>query len=241
MNKSGLLAGSLPLSLFCLSTLFLATGAGNDDDAKGKELELEEARIFFEYNATDNDLGVHVFLDGEDWKKIKISTPNGKKIFEVQGKGPYAELGMTELFFEGAEPSLDDVPLQELLSSFPEGEYEFEGRTVDGQDIEGESELSHAVPNAPPAMAVLGANNSLVISWTAPTGTPPGFPDRRIEIVGYEVIVDDEFEVTVPASVTSLTVSPEFVATLGSGEHEFEVLAMDKSGNKSITEDEFVK
>jgi hypothetical protein len=45
----------------------------------------------------------------------------------------------------------------------------------------------------------------------------------------------------VPGTTTSLTVSPEFVASLDSGEHEFEVLAIDVSGNQTITEGSFVK
>jgi hypothetical protein len=36
------------------------------------EVRLDEARIFIEYNSSDNDLGFHVFLDGEDWKSLKI-------------------------------------------------------------------------------------------------------------------------------------------------------------------------
>src|SRR5262245_29010057 len=79
------------------------------------QVQLEIAKIYFEFNSTDNDLGVHVSLDGEDWKELKIKDPTGHVLFEVDGRGPYRELGMTELFFEGAEPSLDEVPLDDLL------------------------------------------------------------------------------------------------------------------------------
>src|SRR5688572_8906264 len=99
---------TLPVFLFAGAVLALGTSAGHggagdgdDDDGDDDEIQLEVAQIFFEYNSTDNDLGVHVFLDGEDWKKMKITKPNGHKIFEVKGKGPYATFGMTELFFEG--------------------------------------------------------------------------------------------------------------------------------------------
>ena len=34
--------------------------------------KFEEARIIIEYNSTDNDLGFHVFLDGEDWKSASV-------------------------------------------------------------------------------------------------------------------------------------------------------------------------
>lgn len=218
-----------------LAALISAGGALN------AEVLFSESRIYIEYNQTANDLGYHVSLDGEDWKRLKIVNPLDKKIFEVVGFAAYKKLGMTELFFEGAEPNLDDFPLDDLLALFPEGEYEFEGLTVDDVEIDGEAILSHAVPNGPGNVrARLGANNSLVISWNAVTAVPEGFPDRPISIVGYQLIVKP-FQVTVPANVRSVTVPKEFVRSLPSGEVLFEVLAIDASGNQSITESSFVK
>jgi hypothetical protein len=83
------------------------------------------------------------------------------------------------------------------------------------------------------------SGTSLVISWDPVTGPPKGFPQRPINIVGYQIIVDT-FQVTLPSTSTSVTVSPEFVAALAKGEHPFEVLAIDASGNQTITESSFV-
>ncbi len=227
-----------PLSLPALLT---AAGLVFASAPASAEVALSESRIYIEFNQTANDLGYHVSLDGEDWKSLKIFKPGNKVIFEVLGRGAYGKLGMTELFFEGAEPNLDEFPLDDLLSLFPEGEYEFEGRTVDGEEIEGVGVLSHAVPNGPGNVtANVGANDSVVISWDAVTSVPAGFPDRPITIVAYQLIVKP-FQVTVPASVLSVTVPPEFVGSLPSGEVLYEVLAIDVSGNQSITEASFVK
>jgi hypothetical protein len=196
-----------------------------------------EARIFIEYNATANDLGFHVFLDAEDWKEVEIVSPKGRTIFEVEGKGGFGKLGLTELFFEGAEPSLDEFPLKDLLELFPEGKYTFFGTTVEGKSLMSRATLTHAVPAGPKVSADVDGD-SLVISWTAVTGPPAGFPNKPIVIVGYQVIVGS-FQVTVPASVLSVTVAPEFVASLGSGEHQFEVLAIEAGGNQTITEGTF--
>jgi hypothetical protein len=201
---------------------------------------LSIAKIYWEYNDSANDLGVHVSLDGEDWKKLKITKPDGKKIFEVEGSGPYHDLGMTELFFEGAEPSLNEFPLADLLALFPEGVYEMEGLTVDGEEIEGEALFSHAIPDGPDVSSQIGANDFLRILWTSVTSPPPGFPAKPIQIVGYQVIVES-FQLTLPSSATSVTVPPEFVAALSPGEHAFEVLAIDVSGNQTLTEGSFVK
>jgi hypothetical protein len=228
-------ARALPLLLATVTALISAAGA------QGVEIPFKEARFYIEYNQTANDLGYHVSLDAEDWKRLKIVNPNGVKVFEVIGYAGYRQLGMTELFFEGAEPNLDEFPLDELLGLFPEGVYDFEGLTVDGEELDSEAILSHAVPNGPGnVQARWGANNSLAISWDAVTTVPEGFPIRPISIVGYQLIVKP-FQVTVPANVRSVTVPREFVRSLPSGEVLFEVLAIDVSGNQSITESAFVK
>lgn len=224
-----------------IAVLFSATlvllGIGG---RQAQAAEFSFSRIYIEFNQSANDLGYHVTLDGEDWTRLAIFNPNGKRIFDVQGRGAYKLLGMTELFFEGAEPSLDDFPLRELLALFPAGDYSFAGTTARGEEIEGTGTLSHAVPNGPGDVTAALSGDSLVISWDAVTTTPPGFPKRPISIVGYQLIVD-AFLVTVPGTVTSVTVSPEFVASLPSGEVLFEVLAIDVSGNQTITESSFVK
>src|SRR5262249_54773718 len=147
---------------------------------------------------TDNDLGFHVFLDAENWKSVKIVNPAGTTIFDVQGKGAYGDLGLSELFTEGAEPTLDVFPLDELLALFPEGENRFIGVTADGTRITGTGTLSHAVPAGPVVTTDVGAG-SVVISWEPVTAPPAGFPQEKITIVGYQVIVDP-FQVTLPAS-----------------------------------------
>jgi len=207
--------------------------------AEGAE-PFPEARIFIEYNFSGNDLGFHVFLDAEDWEEVQILHPNGRQIMEIEGEGGFGDLGLTELFFEGAEPNLADVPLNVLLGLFPEGRYTFKGEQVDGVRLLSRPRLSHAVPAAPEVDAEVG-DDTVTISWTTVSTPPPGFPRRRIGVVAYQVIVGS-FQVTVPASddpEMSLTLPPEFVASLEPGEHDFEVLAIEKSGNQTITEGSF--
>jgi hypothetical protein len=197
------------------------------------------ARIYIEYNSSANDLGFHVSLDAEDWTEVEIRNPAGSTIFEVEGTGAYGDLGLTELFFEGAEPSLDDFPLDDLLDLFPEGRYRFIGTTVDGATLTSRPTLSHAVPAGPEVSATVNGN-TVVISWTQVTEAPDDFPVQDINVVGYQVIVDP-FQVTLPASITHVTLPREFVQSLSSGTHDFEVLAIEESGNQTITEGTFVK
>jgi hypothetical protein len=204
--------------------------------------DFEEARIYIEYNESANDLGFHVSLDGEDWTDLKIIGPGGTKIFDVSASGGYKHLGLTELFFEGAEPNLSEFPLQELLELFPEGEYRFVGKTVDNEKIESTAVLSHDVPAGPivSTQSVPCGGGTIEIRWQPVNGPAAILPGGSVHVAGYQVVVGS-FQVTVPPSATRVTVPPEYFQSLPSGTHDFEVLAIDESGNQTITEGFFVK
>ena len=223
---------SLGLRVFLLGAVAVGLAA------HGRAEQFSIARIYIEYNASGNDLGYHVSLDGEDWKTLKIVGPNARTIFDVTGKAAYRDLGMTELFFEGAEPNLADFPLEDLLALFPEGEYKFIGVTVDGVPLMSTATLTHAVPEQPSVAAAVNGD-SIVISWSSPACPPEGFPDREIVIGGYQVLADS-FQVTLPASATQVTLPVEFVQSLAPGVHPFEVLAIEVGGNQTITEGTYV-
>ena len=210
-----------------------ALGLAGDGRAAGFDI----ARLYIEYNASANDLGFHVFLDGVNWKSLKVVNPAGLTVMEVTGRGGYSTLGLTELFFEGAEPNLDEFPLQNLLALFPEGRYKFNGVTVAGTKLSSTATLSHAVPRGPEVSSeVIG--DQITIRWEPVTDHPDGFPNRRIDIVGYQVIVGT-FQVTLPASSREVILPAALTDSLRAGEQAFEVLAIDASGNQSITEGTF--
>ncbi len=210
--------------------------------------ELDEAEIFFEYNSTDQDLGIQFFLDGEGWKRITIFTPDWHRSVTVSVKGKYGQLGLTEIFSERAEPELcpDDEEdcdpteaIEDFQEDFPEGVYRFYGWTVEGDMLYGTATLMHNLPDAPELLA------------TYPTIQWVGDPD----VVGYEVVVEMVAEVggeerefvntaTLPATVTSFTISKEFrnlkkvfEKTGELVEFKVEVIAREESGNKTITEE----
>jgi hypothetical protein len=220
------------LHVFLLAAVAVGLGVA------GWAAQFSMARIYIEYNSSANDLGFHVFLDAEDWESLRIVNPAGTTIFEVVGKGGYAGLGLTELFFEGAEPSLDEFPLADLLARFPEGKYKFIGVTVGGARLASTATLSHAVPDGPSVSAEVDGN-TVIIRWDPVRGPAEILPDEKVDIVGYQVIVDP-FQVTLPATSTEVTLPREFVESLAPGEHAFEVLAIEASGNQTITEGSFV-
>jgi hypothetical protein len=105
--------------------------------------------------------------------------------------------------------------------------------------------LSHTLPAGPTVVApaegsTLPANAPVVINWNPVTQPYPG-TTSPITISGYQVIVERDrrkspvaFNVTLPPTVTRVTVPPEFIQA--KREYKFEVLAIDKSGNQTITE-----
>jgi hypothetical protein len=201
------------------------------------------AKIIFEVNATDGDAGIQVFLDGEPWKVVKIFNPDNEQIFKVLGTGNLDMFGLTELFSESNEPPFEEVSLAEVLAMFPAGKYRFEGTTVEGASLKSTATLSHVIPCGPEIVSseTLPFNMAriewnVVINRLDPATEECG-ESTDLDIVGYQVIVDT-FQVTLPASATSVTVPPEFLEP--NTMYLFEVLAIEASGNQTITEGSFM-
>jgi hypothetical protein len=202
-----------------------------------RNLPFSETTIIIELNATDQDAGIQIFLDAEGWNEVKVFDPNGNQLCNFKTSGSVGVLGITELFFESEEPSLEELPLEEFLALFPEGEYTFRGTTIDGAPLVGSATLTHVIPDAPVLISPSGNDvdpSNTVVAW-APVADPPGS-----EIIGYQVIVERErpsllvFSVDLSAAATSVTVPPEFMEP--KTEYKFEVLAIEAGGNKTISE-----
>ena len=106
------------------------------------------AEIFFELNDTDGDLGLHGFIDGDAWKRLTIEGPGRKNrsLLQVSVRGRLKQQGLTELFFESAEPGFDELSPEQFLERFPEGTYKVRGVTLDGEKLKSAVEISHVMP-----------------------------------------------------------------------------------------------
>lgn len=219
--------------------------------AAGEPEPLKNVKFIIEHNATDEDTGFQVFLDGEPWNRLKIEAPDGKALLDVRPLGRLKALGLTEFFFETDEPPNKEVPIEELLARFPEGDYEFEAAAVDGGTMPGTAILTHVIPKGPEILTptpgqVVDPDNA-VVSWEPVTESITGEP---VEIVGYEVIIGKLEDVSPPGfsklvlsvhvtgTTTSLTAPPEFFEP--ATDYEFEVLALEVGGNQTISSSTFV-
>ena len=243
-----LLAGSLALVLGGMAATS-ATGDHRDF------VEFDVLEIFFEFNATDLDLGLQAKLDAPPWRRITAVGPDGR-IFRITANGELRALGITEFDFEGAEPPLVDDPdtateeeieqaVEAFLERFPEGRYVFRGRTVDGGVLWGAAELTHNLLDEPE----LDLSAFPTVTWA---------PDP--EAVQYEIVVEAEV-VTIEdgeeeertfvnaallhRATNTFTASPEFLDMLDMLEADgaevsvkVELICWEESGNKTSAEEE---
>jgi hypothetical protein len=129
--------------------------------------------------------------------------------------------GLTEIFFESAEPPFDELAPADFFRRFPSGTYEIEGKTLAGKELESEMELTHVMP-APPVPTVnempmamqcdeeepgydatmVEAGDSVTIAWRRvtmshpdPNGGGAGVqPLVDVEMHNYEVVVEVDVE-----------------------------------------------
>ena len=242
MKRPHILALLLVFPILALGVA--ATPWVGDDE---NEIELDEAEVFIEYNSTDGDFGIQFFWDGEPWTKMKVEGPDGRSVLRVKAGHNVADQGMTEGFFESAEPPEDELSMEEFLARFPEGEYEFEGKTQDGAELEGETELTHSIPAPPSGLwpaddSEVDAASPLTVRFDAVTADLHG--DPLIPEL-YEVVLETEGELTRVFSIIlhgdiaapSVTIPPEFLQP--DLEYKFEVIVQEESGNRTISETEF--
>jgi hypothetical protein len=249
----------LPVFLVAVVALILGTGV------PGVQAQ-DDPECFFniELNASDLDVGVRGFFDYAPWTDLLIIDPDDDTIADVEALDDLADQGFAEWFFESGEPTLDTLPFSTFLPRFPEGTYVFDSGTVGNEGPEDcEAEFTHVIPCAPEISASGNRGLGVTISWDSVTEVvdpdatdaaiaangeevevecvPPGDLGQSLTIVGYEVIVESEdekiYKIDLPGDATSVSVPPEFIAE--GEEYQYEVLAIEDSGNQTITEEEF--
>ena len=219
-----------------------------DEQSKVRQVvtHLEDARLKFEINSTDHDGGVQVFIDAEEWKSMSIFDPQGNRIFSTQTRGRLARFGGSELFLESGEPPFSELPLRELLRQWPAGVYQFRGTGAGGEVFRGSARLTHRLAGGPQLVSPVEGSmpqspRGTVMHWrSAPA------PERS-RIIGYQVLVEREtglkalpvvtLDVMMPPTATRLRVPPGFLRP--HTEYSWEVLAVEKSGNQTLSSSTF--
>ena len=238
------------IEIICMATVTGVALAAVTTPAVAASVPLEASTMIIEYNSSAEDIGIQFFLDSEGWRTVEIFDPNGVEIFSADTEGSLTRQGGgTELFLESVEPEIGELPISRFFKRFPVGIYKFRARDNDGNLQVGSASFTHRVPagpviTLPVGSSLPGANcdhkvalPGIEIMWipgvTSISGETP-------KIVRYEVIVESaanddlNFDVKFPAEITQLTV-PDGLLQPGTN-YIFEVLAVEKSGNQTITE-----
>jgi hypothetical protein len=216
-----------------------------DPDPAAQVLPLEASTMIIEYNASARDIGVQFFLDSEGWRTVRIFDPKGTLIFSADTNGRLTQQGGgTELFLESVEPELADLSIKQFFRRFPAGTYTFRARDNDNNLLLGSARFTHDLPAGPELITPVPASGAecaravplpVTVAWEPVTTSTTGLP---LHIVGYEVIVENDADVTLdfkfPAHTLQLTV-PDGLLDPGA-RYIFEVLAVAEGGNQTITE-----
>ena len=217
--------------------------------------EFEESDVYFELNDTDGDLGIHALIDGDAWKMLVIEDPNGRQDLAVSLGGTMRRQGLTELFFESAEPPFDELTPAQFLRRFPEGEYLLRATTLGGEVFESLDEVSHLIPAPPGHVEVNGrelpencdaeplpsVSEPFTVRWDAVEMSHPriGRQNEPLEIVKYELVLEGEdeelvFTFDLPPDTTEVEIPGGFAAT--GDVLKVEVLVKEESGNQTAVE-----
>jgi hypothetical protein len=252
------------LTTALLATVLVVGAFAQDARAQdnGDEISFDEADLFLELNDSAGDLGIQAFIDGDAWRKLKIEAPNGRQLLLIRAMGRLARQSLTELRFESAEPSLDELSAEEFFRRFPEGEYEIQGRTLEGDVLELTADLTHVMPGPPDGILVSGTPIDLeldcdeedppvvmtpvVISWEPVTLSHPeiGITGEMIEVDSYQLVVDQDveeqeliFNVDLPPDLSEYQVEvPSGFIGLGGEGFGWEILVREASGNLTAVE-----
>jgi hypothetical protein len=241
---------------------------GDDDDDDEEELGFEEAGLFFELNDTDGDLGLQGFVDGEAWKSLEIAGPESANeeveepvLMQIWLRNTLRRQGLTEFSFESEEPGFDELTPAQFFRRFPQGVYEIEGITLEGDEVEAEIRLSHTLAAPPGRITVNGmpqapncdsdelpeVSGPVTIDWSPVTRSHPtiGTPNRDVTVQEYLFVGEIErdavpeeitLEVVLPRNVTQFTLPTEFTRLSPDGEVKYEIITKLSNGNLTAVE-----
>ena len=260
-NSNGKMKHVRLLTILLLTAVVVFFTMGETALAKKKKkkketVELDEAHVYIEWNSTDTDYGIQFFWDSLGFTRMMVFNQSGKKVLDVNTNKNVKVLGLTEGFFESVEPPASELPMEVFFERFPEGEYKFWGRSIEGGWLYGKTEFTHDLVT--PVDIIL--DDWPIIRWEPGEAVAAAEENGdEVEAVRYEIVVelvvlvvDEDGEedeqvykntTTLPGDADSYTVPQEFLDLITAAgadveELKVEIVADEESGNRTITEEE---
>lgn len=228
-------------------------------------IPFKQTNIHFETNGSACDMGIQMSFDTDGVTEARVESPDGRVVFDSLAVfGAELTSDLTEMFHERVEPPIADllaaldcepaeddaISLNDLLSAWPAGWYEFEGRSA-GTEFEGRARLTHRIPAGPEITSpedgvIVSADEHLLITWEPVTG-PIVHYLGPVQVVAYHVVVADVTDPELAPGATKTVLDADLSAEESSflvprqflepGRiYEFEVLSTERLGNETITE-----
>ncbi len=208
-----------------------------------------ESKIYFELNDTAHDLGIHSAIDGGPYVALAMTDTRRRPMLNINASGRLAKQGLTQLFFESAEPNFTEFGVAAFLARFPEGTYRLSARTKTNRMMRTSVELSHVMPDRVRNVSVAGVvytsdsevpvvSAPVLIDWDPVTTSHPTVGKTGpMEIAKYQYFVqvgDYKLGVDLPPTVTQFQVPAELIA-LGS-DFKLEIIATSATDNNTAVE-----
>jgi len=228
----------------CALPVVLLTALTAACPVKGEIVEWDELKLIIEINATDGDAGFHALADAGAWRWFRIDDPNGNKILAMRATGILRDQGMTENFFESAEPLCEPdeeepdelvVTFAEFIDRFPAGDYLFRANNNEGDRVKGTVELTYNLPAAPDISMTDESEQSIdevIVEWAPGVDLGEKCHDQSliddgiiadpadVEIVGWELVVEpDDEEASEPFRKYTVQLPPEQTSVLVPAEY----------------------
>ena len=208
------------------------------------------AELFFELNDTDGDLGIHAAIDGGTWTSLEVEGPRDRQLLAIISKGTLRSQGLTQLAFESAEPTFEELDPADFFRRFPEGVYEISAVAQEGGTFESRVRLSHVLA-APPEAAVNGVPAAescdaplpevvgpVVVDWDPVTQSHPEIGKAGpVTISRYQFFVEQgatKLSLDLPPTATEFEI-PTSITDAG-GVFKFEIIARTSTGNNTAIE-----
>ncbi len=204
---------------------------GSNASAEPPDTVFEAVSISIVYSSTDDDAQVAIVIDaGMGLDEVNVVNPDGRTTLSLTS-ATTPNLGQTKIEIETPEPSLEEAE-----AAYPEGTYQFSGKTVDGGDITGEATLSHEIPSPPVITSPPDGSNNLPINGQTLSWNPvPG-------AAGYAIEFDQEnLQIALKADLlsdkTSFNIPSDYL--LPDQDYVSDVAAIGENGNRTISEVRF--
>ena len=208
-----------------------ASGAGAGSAAA---VPFPIASVHLERNVTDGDMEVVFEIKGGDdgLAELTVVAPDGRPVVAFRAPDS-STLGIRQFVFESPEPR----DAASLKAAYPEGVYEFSGKTSSGGKLVGKAILSHRLPAATAFVKPAAAAENVPVKDLAITWSPvEGAASYVVSIKRSES--NASITARLPGTSTSLAV-PHALLLPGS-KYTVEIGTVSREGNMSTVEASFV-